>query len=260
MSRPVLGVTCCNRVVEDEPSQTVVGRYLEAAMRHADAAALLVPALPGLMDADEVAERLDGLLLTGSISNVEPERYGEGGAPDAAGPFDTGRDAMTAALIAAMVARRRPVFGICRGFQELNVALGGTLRRDTGRSPDLLPHHASADADLEATFAHAHPVRLAAGGLLHGAIGKPFIVVNSVHYQGVGRLAPGLSVEARSSDGLVEGFSARIDGAPLLAVQWHPEWDADNNPDSRAFFHLLGRALRGAPLAATPQPLAESLP
>jgi putative glutamine amidotransferase len=259
MNRPVLGVTCCTRSGEEEPSQAVILRYLEAPMRHADTAALLVPSLPGLMDADDVAGRLDGLLLTGSPSNVDPARYGEGDAPDAAGPFDPARDAMTAALVRAMIARRKPVFGICRGFQELNVVLGGTLRRDTGRSPDLLPHHAPDDADLAAMFAHSHSVRLSPGGLLATALGKHEITVNSVHYQGVGRLAPRLTVEARAPDGLVEAFSARIDGTPLLAVQWHPEWDADTNPDSRGFFHILGKALRGASLGPNPIPLMEGL-
>jgi putative glutamine amidotransferase len=197
--------------------------------------------------------RIDGLLLTGSPSNVEPDRYGEGDAPDAAGPYDPARDTMTAALIRAAIAARKPVFGICRGFQELNVALGGTLRRDIGRSPDLLPHHAPDDADLDATFAHSHAVRLSPGGVLHRLLGKSEVTVNSVHYQGIGRLAAALTVEARAPDGLVEAVSARIDGTPLLAVQWHPEWDADSNADSRALFTLFGRVLRGAPMMENPQ-------
>lgn len=259
MSRPVIGVTCCTRPGREESSQAVILRYLEAPMRHADAAALLIPVLPGLMSAEEAVARIDGLMLTGSPSNVEPARYGEGDAPDAEGPFDPARDTMTAALIRAAIAARKPVFGVCRGFQELNVALGGTLRRDTGRSPDLLPHHAPDDADLAGMFAHTHPVRLSPGGALHRALGKGEMIVNSVHYQGIGKLAPALTVEARAPDGLVEAVSARIDGAPLLAVQWHPEWDADTNPDSRGFFALFGRVLRDAPLIANPQPMMEDL-
>jgi putative glutamine amidotransferase len=227
-----------------EQAQAVIHRYVTAAMRHADAAALLVPALPELMTADEIAGRLDGILLTGSPSNVEPGRYGEAGAADAEGPYDPARDAMTAALVAAMIARGRPVFGVCRGLQELNVALGGTLRRDTSRSPELLAHHAPDDASFDAMFDHRHTVALAPRGRLHGAYGRDELTVNSVHFQGIGRLAAPLAVEARAPDGLVEAVSARIDGAELLAVQWHPEWDADANPDSATFFHLLGRALR----------------
>ena len=141
-ARPVLGVTCCTRQVGTEPAQAVINRYVVAAMRYGDVAALLVPALPELMSAREVASRLDGVLLTGSPSNMEPARYGEAGAVDAEGPYDAGRDAMSGDLIRAMLDLGKPVLGVCRGFQEINVALGGTLRRDTSRNPALLAHHA----------------------------------------------------------------------------------------------------------------------
>lgn len=243
--RPVLGVTCCNRPMAGEFGQGVTNRYIAAAMQWGDVAALLVPALPGLMSASEVAPRLDGLLLTGSISNVDPGRYGEAGAADAEGPFDPGRDAMNLDLIKAMLDLGRPVLGVCRGFQEINVAFGGTLRRDTSRNPDLIAHHAPAGADLEALFAHEHQVELTPGGLLSRNLGRERLKVNSVHFQGAGRLGEDLNVEARAPDGLVEAVSARVNGAPVLAVQWHPEWRTDDNPDSQAFFHLLGQALRG---------------
>ncbi|HEY2178576.1 MAG TPA: gamma-glutamyl-gamma-aminobutyrate hydrolase family protein [Caulobacteraceae bacterium] len=246
MTRPVLGVTCCTRAVGTEPAQAVMNRYVTAAMKFADVAALLVPALPDLMSAAEVAPRLDGLLLTGSPSNVEPARYGEAGAADAAGPYDPARDAMTAGLIAAMIQLGKPVVGVCRGFQEINVALGGTLRRDTAAGS--LPHHAPDGADRAAQFAHEHEVELAPGGVLARAFHRDRLRVNSVHYQGIGRLADGLMVEARAPDGLIEAVSARLGDAPVLAVQWHPEWDAASNPDSRAFFALIGKALRGEPL------------
>ncbi|MBC7940994.1 MAG: gamma-glutamyl-gamma-aminobutyrate hydrolase family protein, partial [Chitinophagaceae bacterium] len=142
-------------------SQSVMTRYVAAAMRYADAAALLIPALPELMQADEIAPRLDALLLTGSPSNMAAERYGEA---DGDGPFDPGRDTMALGLIDAMLARGRPVFGICRGFQELNVAFGGTLRRDLGAT-----HHAPDGAALDAMFAHGHDVALTPGGQLAAA-------------------------------------------------------------------------------------------
>jgi putative glutamine amidotransferase len=157
---------------------------------------------------------------------------------------------MTAGLVAAMIARHRPVFGVCRGLQELNVALGGTLRRDTSSSPDLLAHHAPDGSDFDAMFDHRHPVALTPGGVLHASHGQSGLTVNSVHYQGIGRLAEPLAIEARAPDGIVEAVSASIDGAAILAVQWHPEWDADTNTDSATFFHLLGRALRGERLEA----------
>lgn len=245
MTRPVLGISCCTRLVGTEPAQAVMNRYVIAAMEFGEVAALLVPALPELMSAREVAGRLDGLLLTGSPSNVEPGRYGQAGAPDVAGPYDPGRDEMTAALVAAMLDLGRPVIGVCRGIQEINVALGGTLRRDTAVNPDLIAHHSIEKDDREVMFAQEHDVQLTAGGILASAFGRDRLRVNSVHYQGLDRLGEGLAVEARAPDGLIEAVSARVNGAPIIAVQWHPEWRAAENPDSRAFFALMGRALRG---------------
>ena len=248
-ARPVLGIICDNREVGGRPAQIVLDRYVRAAMRYGDVAALLIPSLPDLMTAAEVADRLDGVLMTGSPSNVGPAHYGdEGGANAANGPFDPARDELAMALIAEMGAKARPVFGICRGFQEINVALGGTLRRDTSASDELIRHHAPDDAGYREMFEHRHDVALASGGMLAAAFAKPGLTVNSVHYQGIGTLAPGLAIEATAPDGLVEAYSTRQNGAPLLAVQWHPEWDTDADPDSQTFFRLLGRALRGDPL------------
>ncbi|HVI98023.1 MAG TPA: gamma-glutamyl-gamma-aminobutyrate hydrolase family protein [Sphingomonas sp.] len=245
MTRPVVGIVCCNRTIGHDQAQAVMERYMTAAMEHADVAALLIPSLPALMTAREVAPRIDGLLLTGSPSNVEPERYGEGGAVDAEGPYDPDRDTMTADLVAACLDLGKPVFGICRGLQELNVAFGGTLRRDMSRSDALLPHHAPADSDWEGMFAHGHDVALTEGGVLNKATGQHNLWVNSVHYQGIARLGDGLRVEATAPDGVIEAVSARVNGAPVLGVQWHPEWDTAADPNSVTYFHLLGHALRG---------------
>ena len=243
-ARPVLGIIACQRTVGTEPAQAVMERYVRAAMRHADVAALLIPSLPDLMSANEVAPRLDAVLLTGSPSNLESRRYNDAGGE---GPFDPGRDEIAIRMVEAMIGRQRPVFGICRGFQEINVALGGTLRHDTSASGELLAHHAPDDTGFAKMFDHLHPVALAQGGILAKGLGKAELTVNSVHFQGIDRLAAPLSIEATAPDGLIEGYSARIEGAPVVAVQWHPEWDADTNPDSAAFFQLLGRATRGEP-------------
>src|ERR1700678_1650269 len=192
MSRPVLGIACCTRQVGTEPAQAVMNRYVVHALRYADAAGLLVPALPDLMSAREVAPRLDGLLLTGSPSNVEPGRYGEADAPDAEGPYDPARDTMTSDLIKAMLDLGRPVLGVCRGFQEINVAFGGALRRDTGHNPALIAHHAPAGASFDDMFAHQHDVALTPGGVLNQGFGRDRLQVNSVHFQGAGRLGEGL--------------------------------------------------------------------
>ena len=242
-TRPVLGVIACNRQVGTEPAQAVMERYIRAAMTYADVAALIIPSLPDLMTAAEVAPRLDGILLTGSPSNVATTRYGDDGGD---GPFDEGRDEIALSMVERMIDAQKPVFGICRGFQEINVALGGTLRRDASANDDLIRHHAPDDVSFDAMFDHRHPVELDSGGWLASAYGKPALDVNSVHYQGIGRLADGLSIEARAPDGLIEAYSAKPNGAPLLAVQWHPEWGTEKDLDSQTYFHLLGKALRGA--------------
>ena len=245
--RPVLGVICCNRSIDGQAGQAVMTRYLNSALRYAEAAGLLIPALPELFHAREVAPRIDGLLLTGTPSNLDPKRYGAP-AEDALGPFDPDRDEMTSELIAAMLDLGKPVFGICRGFQELNVAFGGTLRRDMAEHPDLLRHHAPDGVSFEEMFDHIHPVRLEEDGVLKRAYGRDALDIVSVHYQGVDALGAGLRVEARAPDGVIEAVSANVNGALVLAVQWHPEWKASENPQSQLFFQLLGRALRNEPL------------
>ena len=245
--RPVLGVIACNREIETQAAQAVMTRYLVSALKYADAAALLIPAMPELMRAAEVAPRLDGILLTGTPSNLDPKRYGEL-VDDAPGPFDPARDEMTSELIEAMLDLGKPVFGICRGFQELNVAFGGTLRRDMAENPEFIPHHAPDDKSFAEYFEHLHPVKLVQNGVLARAYKQDELDVVSVHYQGVDKLGKGLTVEATAPDGVVEAISANVNGGQILAVQWHPEWRASENPQSQRFFELLGRALRREPL------------
>ena len=247
--RPVLGVICCNRDIQGQAAQAVMTRYLNSALAFADAAALLVPAMPDYMHAKEIAPRLDGLLLTGTPSNLDPQRYGEL-VDDAPGPFDPARDEMTAHLIEGMLELGKPVFGICRGFQELNVAFGGTLRRDMAEHPELIAHHAPSEKSFSEYFEHIHPVRLREDGILRNAYQRDELDVVSVHYQGVDKLGAGLTVEATAPDGVIEAISTTVNGAPVLAVQWHPEWKAHENPESQLFFNLLGRALRKQPLSA----------
>lgn len=246
MARPVIGIIACNRQLGPEAAQAVMSRYVVSALAHADVSGLLVPALPDLIDAPDVAGRLDALLLTGSPSNVAPSRYGD--ADPGEGPFDAERDEMAERLTRAMWDRGRPVFGICRGFQELNVILGGTLRRDVSAETSALAHHAPDGLDLDAMFGHEHEVALTPDGLLSQLHRTSSLRVNSVHYQGIDRPAPDIVVEARAPDGLIEAFSATVNGAPVVAVQWHPEWRPTNDRASRDWFAMLGRAARGQPL------------
>jgi len=247
-ARPLIGITASNRSLDGETAQVVIDRYVEAPAKYADADALLIPARPDIVDPGAIAARLDGLVLTGSVTNVAPDRYGDP-APGV-GPFDPGRDAMALALIDAMIALGKPVFGICRGFQEINVAFGGTLARDLGAPGRLLPHHAPDGVPLEAMFAHAHDVALAPGGILAAGLGREHLTVNSVHFQGVATLGPGLAVEAQAPDGVIEAISAQPNGASVLAVQWHPEWQADADAHSQQLFRLFGRMLRGEKIGA----------
>lgn len=242
-ARPVLGVIACNRQIGEEIAQCVINRYIISAMRYADCAAFIIPSLPEYMRADEVLARVDGILLTGSPSNVLPSRYGDGAMGD--GPFDLGRDQMAMDLVLASLDSAKPLFGICRGFQEINVALGGTLRRDLGDDSRDVPHHAADGVSFSGQFNHQHEVAITAGGMLESIYPERYAMVNSVHFQGIDRLAVALQVEAKADDGVVEAYSARPNGAPLLAVQWHPEWAADQHGPSQRYFHLLGKALRG---------------
>lgn len=248
MTLPIVGIMCCNRDFGVEMAQAVMDRYVRAAMTYGQCQAVLIPAIAAPFDARALAKRLDGLLLTGSPSNMEPHRYG---GADGDGPFDPARDAVALRMIEASVMAGKPVFGICRGFQEINVALGGTLRGDLGVAPEgsnRLDHHAPPEVGFDAMFDHCHEVVITPKGVLSGALGVERLSVNSVHFQGVDRLAEGLTVEAVASDGIVEAFSANIGGAPVLGVQWHPEWQPEAHPDRQVFFDLMGRALRQQPI------------
>jgi len=182
-------------------------------------------------------------MLTGSPSNVEPHRYG--GPASAEGTLhDAERDATTLPLIRAAIDMGVPLLGICRGFQELNVAFGGTLHQRVHEVPGMRDHREDKTAPVEVQYAKAHPVRLAPDGLLARIAGTDELRVNSVHGQGIDRLAPGLSVEATAPDGLVE--AVRVDGAGAfaLAVQWHPEWRFWEDSASAALFAAFGDAAR----------------
>jgi putative glutamine amidotransferase len=240
MTRPLLGIVCCTRQSEGETIHRVIDRYLRAPAQWSGVDVVLVPALGTLADQRNLVARLDGVLLTGSTSNLESWRYG---AQPGHGPFDPDRDTTALGLAEAAIAAGKPVFGICRGFQELNVVFGGTLQHLPPAAQAM--HHAPAGVSIEAMFDHRHAVTPVAGGVIAQALGAGPIVVNSVHFQAVDTLGSDLVAEAHAPDGLVEAFSARVGRSHILAVQWHPEWDADHNPQSRWFFNALREAMRG---------------
>ena len=239
LRKPVIGVLCCNEVAQ-RPVQVVASRFVAPLSRVSGACVLLVPAIADANDATTLVDHLDGLLLTGSRSNVAPSRYGGIGAGDAP---DDERDEVALTLAGAMIEAGRPVFGICRGMQEINVLFGGTLSAERCRGLHL--RGGWETTGYAALFDHRHDVELVAGGQLARSTGETSLTVHSVHEQAIECVGGGLSVEARASDdGVIEAVAARPCGADVLAVQWHPEWDVDSNPASRTFFSLIGTAVR----------------
>lgn len=214
---------------------------MAALARGAGALAVAIPALGDGLDYDELIERLDGLLLPGSPSNVMPHHYD--GPPSEHGTLhDEFRDATTLPLIPRAVAAGVPVLGICRGFQEMNVAYGGTLWQKLDEEPGYPGHREDVEAPLEVQYGPAHEVELVEGGLLRQLAGTDRLMVNSLHMQGVRTLGRGLAVEARAADGLIEAF--RVQDAPTfaVAVQWHPEWRYWEHPFSSRLFAAFGEA------------------
>jgi putative glutamine amidotransferase len=218
-------------------------KYITAVRDGARAIPFLIPALGDSIDLDEVLSRIDGILLTGSTSNVEPRHYdGEQSQPGTL--HDPERDATSLPLIEKALESGVPLFAVCRGFQELNVVLGGTLHQRVHEVSGYHNHKENPADPLEVQYGPSHPVNLVEGGLLRKLAGTASVMVNSLHSQAVARLAKGVVVEAVADDGLVEGF--RVDGAQTfaLAVQWHPEWKLMENKFSTAIFEAFGDACR----------------
>lgn len=232
--KPLIGVVMCQIDKGGHPTQMVHNKYLDAILMHGG-----VPlALPhGLMSSPDLLENamtvLDGILLTGSPSNIEPRHYGENGVESLADP---GRDRLAFALIRYALEHRMPLLAICRGLQELVVATGGTLHRQLHEVPGLQEHREDEALPLDQQYAPAHEVWLAPGGLLASLAGDgETFRVNSLHQQGIRTLGDCLRVEARAADGLIEAVSHRQHPF-ALAVQWHPEWHSDSSPLSRPLF------------------------
>jgi putative glutamine amidotransferase len=241
--RPVIGIPADRRVLGQHPFHAVGEKYITPLLRIAGTLPLLIPSLGDELGQAELVQELDGLLFTGSPSNVEPRHYG--GEQSRPGTLhDPARDATTLSLIPRAVAAGVPVLGICRGFQEINVASGGTLWQHVHEVPGLNVHHEDDTQPLGVQYGPAHEVSLVPGGLLAQIAGRERITVNSLHHQGVRELGQGLIAEAHAEDGLVEAF--RVAGAQrfAVAVQWHPEWNAGEDEFSTALFQAFGAAAR----------------
>ncbi len=254
MPKPLVLISADTKHLDGYEWHAAVSTYLQAVLVGSDAVPLILPAFGAAIDLDAVLERVDGVLMTGSRSNVHPALYG-GEATEENGPYDPKRDETALPLIKRTLARGLPLFAICRGLQELNVALGGTLHTEIQDMAGRRDHRAPVSDDQDRRFALAHHVEVVPGGKLAEILGAARIEVNSLHRQAIGRLAPGLTAEAYAEDGTIEAVS--IDGAASFAIgtQWHPEYWVGSDPASKRLFAAFGEAVRARmaerlPLAA----------
>ncbi len=244
MRSPIVLVPACVRQYGDHPYYAAQIKYVDAVVQGARCAPVVLPALGEAMDLETMLSVCDGVMLTGSASNVHPSHY-EQDLYDPDLPQDAARDATTLPLIRAAIRRGIPIIAVCRGFQEMNVALGGSLHQAVQEVDGKMDHRENRELSLDEQYAPAHKIFLEPGGVLRQILnGVDEIMVNSLHGQGLDRLAPGIAIEARSDDGLVEAFSVSSASGFTLAVQWHPEWRLRENPDSMKMFEAFGDACR----------------
>ena len=242
-TRPVIGIPACRKHIAPHMFHAVGEKYVTAVATAAGGLPFLIPALGGGLPMATLLQSVDGLLFTGSPSNVEPHHY-EGEPSDEETMHDPHRDATTLPLMRAAIDAGIPVFAICRGFQEMNVVFGGTLHQKVHEVSGKLDHREDSSKPLEEQYGPIHPVNLSAGGYLENLLGENIIDVNSLHAQGVDRMGEGLIVEATAPDGQIESFRVADAAAFALAVQWHPEWQVMKNPHSVAMFEAFGDACR----------------
>ncbi|QND80439.1 gamma-glutamyl-gamma-aminobutyrate hydrolase family protein [Pseudoxanthomonas mexicana] len=239
---PRVGLPTDHKQIGAHPFLAVGEKYVRAVVDGAGCLPLLVPTLDPVLPLREVLAGLDGLLLTGAVSNIEPHHYSDESSYEG-NLLDPRRDATNLPLIPLAIEMGVPVLAICRGFQEVNVAFGGTLYQKVHEQPGFMDHRENKDDPLDVQYGPAHDIALVPGGVLAGLAGDTRATVNSLHGQGVRRLGEGLVVEAQAPDGLVEAF--RHDGpAFMLAVQWHPEWKVRENAFYLATFRAFGDACR----------------
>jgi len=249
--KPIVLIPCDVKQVGIHPFHAVGEKYINAVAHGADAWPLLIPAFgPGAdlqaldehMDVDALLAMADGVFLPGSVSNVAPPHYGAEDDPDIL--HDTQRDALALPLIRRAMALEVPLFAVCRGLQELNVTLGGTLHPRLYEVAGLMDHREDPEAPRADQYLPAHSVELLAGGVFERLLGAREIRVNSLHGQGIRELAPGLVAEGLAPDGVVEAVSCPAHPGYLLGVQWHPEWRYAEDPVSVALFRAFGAAAR----------------
>ncbi|UWR73473.1 gamma-glutamyl-gamma-aminobutyrate hydrolase family protein [Phaeobacter inhibens] len=244
MTRPKVGIIGNSYLINDEyPAHAGGTMNSEAVAEVAGCMPLLIPSDPRFLSVEELLESFDGFLLTGGRPNVHPNEYGEA-ETDAHGAFDRARDAIALPLVRACVERGQPFLGICRGFQEVNVAMGGTLYPEIRDLPGRMNHRMPPDGTLEEKFAMRHIVELTEGGVFHHLFGAAEVMTNSLHGQGIKAPGSRIVIDGTAPDGTPEAIYVKDAPGFTLAVQWHPEWDAANDPVSRPLFTAFGDAVR----------------
>lgn len=244
MSRPIIGIIGNAHLINDQyPAQAAGLHVIDAVADLTGAIPLIVPAVPKVGAISDLIEACQGFVLTGGRPNVHPSNYGEE-PTEKHGAFDPDRDAVTLPLIRECVARGVPLFGICRGFQEMNVAFGGTLHPEIREIPGRMNHRMPPDGTLEEKFQHRHPVRLAEDGEFARILGSHEVMVNSLHGQGIMRQGDRVVIEGWAPDETPEAIHVQGAQGFALGVQWHPEWNATQDPVSRSLFLAFGEAVR----------------
>ena len=245
MTRPLVGIIGNSYLLDGEyPVHAGGTMNCDAVAEVAGCMPMLIPTDPRFVSVGELLEAFDGFVLTGGRPNVHPEEYGEA-ETEAYGSFDRARDAITLPLVQACVERGQPVFGICRGFQEVNVAMGGTLYPEIRDLPGRSNHRMPPDGTLEEKFELRHSVTLRDGGVFHHVFGATQVMTNTLHGQGIKRAGARIVIDGTAPDGTPEAIYVRDAPGFTLAVQWHPEWNARGDPVSRALFESFGVAVRG---------------
>ena len=256
MSRPVVGIISNSALINDS-WQAQIGGVInsQAVAEVALCLPLIIPTDPRLVSVAELLATCDGFLLTGGRPNVHPSEYGEEETP-AHGSFERERDAITLPLIRACVERGQPFLGVCRGFQEVNVAMGGSLYPEIRDLPGRMNHRMPPDGSLEEKFALRHAVRFTKGGVFHRLMGAEEVMTNTLHGQGIKRPGARVVIDGLAPDGTPEALYIKDAPGFTLSVQWHPEWNAANDPVSRPLFTAFGQAVRA--FAAERQGLRKS--
>lgn len=243
MTKPLILVSADVKPMDGYRWHAAPSTYLEAVLKAADAIPMILPSLGEGLDLDAVLDRVDGVLATGSRSNVFPELYGEE-PTDENGPYDSERDATTLPLLRRAIERGIPVFAICRGMQELNVALGGSLLTEIQTIDGRKDHRAPDSEDQNERFRIAHPISIADNSCLAGIVGRDGVEVNSLHRQALGGLGKGVTVEAQAEDGTIEAVTVKDASGYVVATQWHPEYWATSDEPSKKLFKAFGDAAR----------------